>query len=54
MIQVSVNRKSVTEMQAQYDQMGIFVGAATALRKRFLVIFLSLYLDKYDVSMIQW
>ena len=41
-------------MQARYDQIGIFVGAATALPKRFLVIFLSMYLDKYVVSMIQW
>ena len=41
-------------MQAQYDQMGIFVGAATALPKRFHVIFLRQYLDKYVVSMIQW
>ena len=41
-------------MQAQYDQMGIFVGAATALPKRFLVIFLRRYLDKYVVSKIQW
>ena len=49
MIQVSVNRKSVTETQAQYDQMGIFVGASTALPKRVLVIFLRLYLDKYLV-----
>ena len=54
MIQVSVKRKLVTEMRAQYDQIGIFVGAATALPKRFLVIFLSLYLDKYALSMIQW
>ena len=39
MIQVSVNRKSVTEMQAQYDQMCIFVAAATALPNVFSLFF---------------
>ena len=36
-------------MQARYDQIGIFVGAATALPKHFLVIFLRQYLDTYVV-----
>ena len=35
-------------------EIGIFVGAATALPKRFLVIFLRQYLNKYVVSKIQW